>query len=1050
MAKAVIFPSEETLLAAINARLVPTHVASEPVRFFRRDDGALGVCPHKALPKSVTGELARVGAELGEPNDDDELHDRVCWPAILPSRRAAREPSAQRVLFVADGQDALLALLGELVRLGCGPCSFMVVDSFALVLASDPPYYSVALAGEPGARYRVFVASPPDQDRVWTELGFEHPLAARATPPSGMLSLIRAREDWDLVPAKPWRDVFDLVDLEIAGPITEHRTREPEGRLPIALRLAKAERTRSPGFWLFERDAIDAIAQLVSTLPDHVVGRLLFAVIEGPTPRVLLRARPSRSGPPAITPAARELIEVPHIDNLYAPAGRRIEPPLGRERLRELLAPDPDNVYWLTEDASGVRVDSVADRAFCPLTDWIEYVIDREGEQLEAWARSARFEMPPFSEPPPPPDAEPPRQRWRGYWARYRPKSQPLEPEPTPVLPELEAATVIEPDVAQSELAELERSFLERTDPLDSDERSEQWLAMAVRHVGLGNAREAGICFGRALWEPGADIQRRSRVWARAMTAPAELGDAPALADVIGVAASCIAGHSSDNALVAWLDRFDGDLDARTIWLCRSALSNAAGGDRLGMVRTRDRLLRRLKRGLSLERDVPRFLRFAGSDGADSVAATQLAAELEALVERYRSTRRNRSRQEAPESKTLALVRLELAFAFATLGRTERANELRGLAIGQPPRDPVDRFLAAAYSARIDQALEGAPRGAALPAEVSALLNQLDTFERYKVDRLRAASNVLEPHERLDPMLAFRRGVTDPRGDEFVPLRGMESRTELAEALSTLLDTATHASTNDDERARLLDGVFDLLLELPDASALALLERAVTGCAAVEPERRVFLLEEALEVAGFFGKEERARAIADQIGELLLELGPEQGIAVAADLSACLRSLRRVGLKGRGVELLQRLRALSRGDGLDAIEARVHVAAGLSYFGDVGAAENELAATTNLLEDPAMPGADRLRLIRALAVAWSQTPRERAIAGLRQLSGLLPSITDSFNTNSHFCLSVVSFIDAIALGLATRDLALGEVARRFLDEDEYLVRRRIHRDLEEM
>ena len=56
----------------------------------------------------------------------------------------------------------------------------------------------------------------------------------------------------------------------------------------------------------------------------------------------------------------------------------------------------------------------------------------------------------------------------------------------------------------------------------------------------------------------------------------------------------------------------------------------------------------------------------------------------------------------------------------------------------------------------------------------------------------------------------------------------------------------------------------------------------------------------------------------------------------------------------------------------------------------------------------------------------------------------LPNTMTSNNYYSVFHLSVT---EAIVLTLATDDFALGPTARRWLDDDEYLVRRRIHRDV---
>ena len=260
---------------------------------------------------------------------------------------------------------------------------------------------------------------------------------------------------------------------------------------------------------------------------------------------------------------------------------------------------------------------------------------------------------------------------------------------------------------------------------------------------------------------------------------------------------------------------------------------------------------------------------------------------------------------------------------------------------------------------------------------------------------------------------------------------------------------AAQEATSVADRDRLIDGILDLLVELPDADAVPLLELAAAATAQVGPARRALLLEEAIEVAGFFGREQLARGFAEELGKVLGELNPTEAVELAAELSSCLRSLRRVGLGDRGVELLTKYRGMLPVDSVEAEEARIYIAAGLAYFGDESAVQT-LSAAAKLLDGPELAAAERLRLIRALAVAWSHTSRERAIAGLRSLATLLPGITDSYNTNSHFCLSVVAFIDALVLGFATGDLVMGDVARRFLDEDEYLVRRRIHRDLEEM
>jgi hypothetical protein len=92
---------------------------------------------------------------------------------------------------------------------------------------------------------------------------------------------------------------------------------------------------------------------------------------------------------------------------------------------------------------------------------------------------------------------------------------------------------------------------------------------------------------------------------------------------------------------------------------------------------------------------------------------------------------------------------------------------------------------------------------------------------------------------------------------------------------------------------------------------------------------------------------------------------------------------------------------------------------------------------------------DRLTLIRAISGVAAWLPVHARIAELRHLARALDTITDSFSTNSHFCLSLLHFIESLVTGLVPPDRGRDGPAAHFLDEDEHLVRRRIHRDLTE-
>ena len=89
----------------------------------------------------------------------------------------------------------------------------------------------------------------------------------------------------------------------------------------------------------------------------------------------------------------------------------------------------------------------------------------------------------------------------------------------------------------------------------------------------------------------------------------------------------------------------------------------------------------------------------------------------------------------------------------------------------------------------------------------------------------------------------------------------------------------------------------------------------------------------------------------------------------------------------------------------------------------------------------------RLELMRVLALAYSQAPLANALAGIAELANSFKTVSDSFGTNSHYCLSVLHFVETLVLGITSDDLALGESGRRFVEDDEHLIRRRLHLDM---
>lgn len=1159
--EALVFASEEALLVALTSELLAPSIMAQPVHFARSGDGTVWVRARKQLGQEARARLDAAGVKTRAASGLAFREARF-WPAMVAPRRMAQAPdiAGASVIFLI-GPDAsqaaggapepgprpttLVDLAAELIRLGCHRCAYQLHSgadgSIAAVRAHEPPYYTVAASGEPGASYRSFVPAMSGQSRVWIELGYEHPLASAVMPATGRICLISGAGEWIEMPDGPWRDIFSFI--EIAMPPGAALTPVPPPHtLTVSLRLAAAIRGELPSLWVIRgadtgadaaagataglgaraaaggaaratASAIDRVDALVRVLPDDVIARLSFAVLVPPGGQktgevVVLRARHGRSGPPPIdVSGVSGVAMVPYmgLPNLYLPHDATVEPPLCQGTLRQLLAPDDERVFWLApREPRGCefRVESAPEHGFAPLAEWVEYLIDRSADELAPWVRSVTFEFESFrssgrewadaaGQPAPEPGA-----RGRGKAAKAsepamewttapsslasRPPIELAEPELAPISATAPAGE--RPSAAlEAELGELERTFLDLDAPADDPVRMPMWLSMARLHGRLGQHRDAALCLVRALWElPREASKAIVDEWAAAEVRAAGLDDVreliwrplrlrrPTENQVRAVAAGWIATVLSDVALQSppraesrslaralgqvqrWFVEHDSALDVRTMWLVRWALAAHAGGDPLALARARDAALARMLGGLSMERDVPTFLRFLGSRSTgDTAAVARLAEALDILSELFDQTRRQRSVIEAPTHMTGAYVSLVIAYGFARLGRVERAHQLRQAAAERLDlEDPIHGFLFRAYSARVDQALEGAPPETPLPAAVVGMLASLRSMDRFKVDRLREASSILEPQQRIDATRGFLRASSAPGGDEIATLRLM-SGDELGARVDELLATAVSETTATAERVRLMDGLMDVLPMLPGARALPPLLTIVAATSAISPPQRALLLEEALMVAGYFGRDELAGEIAGVLAGLVAHLGPAEAAELAPELGRGLRNLRRFGLHAQARELVDALSAVVLGEDVRGLEARLHVAAGLAALGDFAQAEPIIAGTQAALPSWEIKPIERMRLIRALAQAWSQCPREPALAGLSRLSAELAGVTDMLSTNSHFCLSIVAFMEALVLGYVMSDLSLGELGRRWLDEDEFLARRRIHRELGE-
>jgi cellulose synthase operon protein C len=1083
----LVFPNAGALSIAMRSGLVPGDLQAERAKVGSTSTGEMEVNVGARLGPKPRKALQAAGVEFRAASVP--LRDVSCWAEALPLLHVG-EPQGElhQVLFTVSGAASLLELASELLRLGCDRQDLSMVTSshaHALVKVVDPPWFVLSRALDGLDGLRAFVPISLGQDRLWSELTWAHPLADSLEAPDSGLVLMTKEGLWWRLDEGEWLDLDQLLIPSGLKPAAVVNPRLDAPKVEVTLSLVRAARPEAPSLFVVPEGQA-AVEALVRSTPEAQLENLLFVVSDR---LVVLRTRPGREAHGDALPG-EAYARVLDMANLFAPASLTVEPPLRRNRLREWLAPDPDLITWLEPTEKGFSRRSVPESAFRPLTEWVDYVIDGATQTLETWARSATFDFEPFVALE---DAQP-APRSETLAEPEAPRAKPRRPKESRAAAREASAAQVERDgsaqgagaglagvdlpsslsEAEVVVTNAESAFLDLDAPADSSARRAAWVRLAEMYSKVQRPRDAGMAWAHALWEAeGEEALRLARRWADTSGVRFEAAlavTAPNVEQTRGTVAHLLAAALERNATVAarvtdwvgFLDRFNEDLDVRSHWLGRFAVSRLSGGDSLGLARARDRVLARVQSGLSMDRDVPRLLRVMGqanAAGAGTGRALRVSAQLESLLQAFEETPRKRTAVEAPTQLTHAYVSLEFAWAFARLANPERARQLRDRALTALDRnDAVHHYLTQAYVSRIEQALEGVSPLTPLPAAVNVVLTGLESFDRYKVDRLRQFSQVLEPQERLEAISAFGRNMRDPRGEELGALRSVRDPSDLYKAIETRMGAAGDANLPVEERARLIDGLLDYLPQLPESQALPLLQRFLTMGDGFPAKQRAIVLEDALKIAGHFGRTAVVKQLVSQLGNAIKEVGSEGVGEIGGLLVSGVRSLRRVGLRDEAGELLARASTVLKGEDVQTLQARLGLASGFMYLGAYAQAQPIVdEAMARLGRESGLIMAERMKLSRATAQAVSHASTDLALTGLLRLSKQLPWITDSYNTNGtpgpdgkprhHFCLSLVDFADSLVLGHVGDDLTLNETTRRFLDEDEYLVRRRVHRDV---
>jgi hypothetical protein len=451
-------------------------------------------------------------------------------------------------------------------------------------------------------------------------------------------------------------------------------------------------------------------------------------------------------------------------------------------------------------------------------------------------------------------------------------------------------------------------------------------------------------------------------------------------------------------------------------------------------------------------------------------------------------------------------IDLLFAFAYAKLQETTTAKKLveDARAVMEVPIPTartqhdeqkvaaavVSNYLYKAFKFRIDQVLFGKPHTGPLSSQ---LLEELDDiYQRsregqtnnalkpahYVISRMRDQSHVLEPQEKLDPYSEFTRNQ-DALKKELAELHALREPGRFADRVRKLLRDGLPGRAQKDVQFSVLHEIVSLGPRVSESFTFELLQLVPSALAGWPPAgtpdgpelaiKQGELLERSISQAGNYDRRDLVKKLLDEFSDLIhskKDDGRFRLINVVGGSS--LRVMKRLGmndeidrfftklhqevLRGAPIPELKKKYSNKPEDWSAVLQTLLNLAGGWLTFGLKERAEPILLEARNeLLHPQAMKfhPKDAAPLAQAYVRALGQGPSETGMARITEMFRKMdPSkIKNSFTTAPFYSRFHLNVVEDVVRAIVSDDFALGPGGRKWLDDDEYLVRRRIHADM---
>ena len=369
---------------------------------------------------------------------------------------------------------------------------------------------------------------------------------------------------------------------------------------------------------------------------------------------------------------------------------------------------------------------------------------------------------------------------------------------------------------------------------------------------------------------------------------------------------------------------------------------------------------------------------------------------LDQLGDRLASIKRRRTPVEASLDLTNAYIECLFAVGYARVGEPEvaraRCQSARGT-LAKRLGDPGHAWLIDAFEACTELAISGRPDDPLDEALVDRL-ESLDRVSRYKVDRLRETCRLLEPDPRgIDAMLDFQTrqsSIARRAGRDVIAERTRWLRSALDAAIAGMPGTASALS--------------DCLLmtsALPEAFAVECLDRALDHLSLV-PVSFVGVFERALWIVRRTRRVDRIPQILEAFRSVVDPLPVAERANQLGGMAMTLLRIEPTLVPSLQREL-EELAATHRDD--KRVVGEVKLLKRVRSSPPREPNDNERVA-------------ELLRTLHSSVAAVVGEPRDVALADISSFADQFASVTDSYGTNSHFCLSALAFVDMLVGAVA--------------------------------